>query len=109
MRELGERDEELLLGYLRGATRLWSEMGAADDVLDPEAPVLVGAGSLCTDGTWLWRDDLTYYVGRYHVALPAEFLAHVRRLDHRPPDVPFRRCAEIWERDLGLGSLGVSG
>ncbi|MFI6055577.1 hypothetical protein ACIBCO_36510 [Streptomyces violascens] len=33
--------------------------------------------SLHTDGVWAWPASLAYYVRRYHVNLPPEFLAHM--------------------------------
>jgi hypothetical protein len=77
-------------------------MGAQADVLDPEGPTLVGAGSLLTDGVWLWREDLAYYVATYHLALPRDFLARVRELGYRPPKVPESRLVEVLTRDLGV-------
>ncbi|MCF2435152.1 hypothetical protein LV779_13180 [Streptomyces thinghirensis] len=80
-------------------------MGAQTDVLDPDGPTLVGNGSLFTDGIWLWREDLSYYVARYHLALPREFVAHVRGLEYSPPQVPESRLVEILTQDLGI-SMG---
>lgn len=77
-------------------------MGSQTDVLDPDGPTLVGNGSLHTDGTWLWREGLSYYVAKYHLALPREFVAHVRRLKYSPPQVPENRLVEILTRDLGI-------
>ncbi|MFI9153676.1 hypothetical protein [Streptomyces sp. NPDC053367] len=102
VRSAGESDEDRIIGYLRNGTALWSETGAERDVLDPEGPDLTGAGSLLTDGTWLWREDLPYYVSAYHVTLPAEFLAHIRGLGHAAPTVPDSRLHEIATQDLGL-------
>ncbi|MEU8887833.1 hypothetical protein [Streptomyces sp. NPDC048442] len=39
-------------------------------------------GSICqfaiqTDGVWVWPSSLTYYVRKYHVDLPAEFLSRM--------------------------------
>ncbi len=34
-------------------------------------------GSIKTDGTWWWREDLAHYVRRHHLRLAPEFLAHV--------------------------------
>lgn len=103
VRSAGEPDEGRIVEYLRRGTGLWSEMSAGPDVLDPEGPVLTGTGSLRTDGTWLWREDLRYYLSTYHLALPAEFLAHVRRLGYAPPPVAEARLTEIVTRDLGIG------
>ncbi|MGV9280248.1 hypothetical protein [Streptomyces sp. NPDC003730] len=77
-------------------------MGAQADVLDPGGPILVSAGSLLTDGAWLWRDDLAYYVAEYHLALPGDFVARVRDLDHRSPEVPESRLVDILTWDLGI-------
>ncbi|MFF4472979.1 hypothetical protein ACFYZ3_25845 [Streptomyces sp. NPDC001599] len=77
-------------------------MGAQADVLDAEGPILVSAGSLLTDGVWLWREDLAYYVATYHLALPGDFLARVGELDHRPPEVPESRLVDILTRELGI-------
>lgn len=77
-------------------------MGAQADVLDPEGPTLVSAGSLLTDGVWLWRDDLAYYVDKYHLVLPGALVARARELDYRPPEVPESRLVAIMTRDLGI-------
>jgi hypothetical protein len=37
-----------------------------------------GASEL-SDGVWLWPDGLVHYVREHHVALPAEFIVHVRQ------------------------------
>ncbi|MET7323819.1 hypothetical protein [Streptomyces sp. NPDC005549] len=64
MRTSAATDEYLLTDYLRRGAAIWSEMGAQADVLDPEGPTLVGAGSLLTDGFWLWRENLVEVLTR---------------------------------------------
>jgi hypothetical protein len=98
----GEPDEPEMIAYLRNGVGIWSEMSAGPDVLDPEAPDLLGIGSLYTDGTWFWRHDLAYYLGKYHVSLPAEFVNHVRESHHEVPKVPESRLVEILTQDLGM-------
>ncbi|MFG3128992.1 hypothetical protein ACGFZU_14985 [Streptomyces tendae] len=102
VRSSADTDEHGLVAYLRRGSGICSEMGAQADVLDPEGPTLVSAGSLLTDGVWLWRDDLAYYVDKYHLVLPGDFVARARELDHRPPEVPESRLVEIMTRDLGI-------
>ena len=102
VRPVGEPDEAETIGYLGQGAGIWAEMSAGPDVLDPEAPVLSGVGSLFTDGTWLWRQDLAYYLGTYHVTLPRDFLTHVRKARYRVPAVPETRLLEILTRDLGI-------
>lgn len=69
-------------------------MGAERDVISGDEWV-GGAGSLVTDGEWVWPVDLVHYLSRYHIALPADFLAHVRKSDYRVPAVSDERAREI--------------
>ncbi|MFJ4818812.1 hypothetical protein [Streptomyces sp. NPDC088801] len=102
VRPSGEPDETNILEYLRSGTGIWSEMSAGPDVLDPEAPTLTGIGSLFTDGTWIWREDLPHYVAKYHVSLPGEFIQHIRALEYKAPSVPEPRLIDIATQDLGI-------
>lgn len=77
-------------------------MSAGPDVLDPDGPDLPGIGSMYTDGTWIWREDLRYYLATYHVALPDDFVKHIRALDYTAPAVPESRLVDIARHDLGL-------
>jgi hypothetical protein len=95
-------DESRILDYLRNGTAIWSEMSAGPDVLDPDAPDLTGVGSLFTDGTWLWREDLPYYVAKHHVSLPDEFVEHTRDLNYETPPVLDTRLIDIATQDLGI-------
>ena len=47
------------------------------DILAPDDSFCVVPG-LVTDGVWLWPAGLAYYVRKYHVALPDEFIAHMK-------------------------------
>ncbi|MDK1347442.1 hypothetical protein QNO09_29915 [Streptomyces sp. 378] len=102
VRPSGEPDENGILEYLRHGTGIWSEMSAGPDVLDPDAPDMTGVGSLYTDGTWLWREDLHYYVTTYHLSLPDDFLRHIRALNYKTPPVPESRLIDIATNDLGI-------
>jgi hypothetical protein len=102
VRPSGEPDESRIVSYLVNGTGIWSEMSAGPDVLDPEGPLLTGIGSLFTDGEWIWRGDLSYYVSTYHVRLPTAFITHIRERNHTPPKVPDSRLFEIARQDLGL-------
>ena len=75
-RESAAEDEAAILGYLaRGAVHALSP-GPVWDVLDESGPV--GTASLLTDGEWVWPEDLAHYVEKYHVRLPAEFVARAK-------------------------------
>jgi hypothetical protein len=70
------QDEEKLLNYLRGNTVLAATAAMVDDVLDPQETA-VAPLELVTDGAWVWPRDLAYYLERYHVALPLQFLLQI--------------------------------
>lgn len=69
-------------------------MGAERDAISRDEWI-GGAGSLMTDGEWVWSVDLVYYLSRYHIALPADFLDHVRKSGYQAPRVPDDRSREI--------------
>ncbi|MFJ7786642.1 MULTISPECIES: hypothetical protein [Streptomyces] len=102
VRSSGETDEAEIVSYLLHGTEIWSEMSAGPDVLDPEGQLLTGIGSLRTDGEWIWRGDLSHYVSRHHVALPDQFVTHIRDSHYSPPKVPESRLVAIATEDLGM-------
>ncbi|MFD3730577.1 hypothetical protein [Streptomyces sp. NPDC058632] len=102
VRSSGEPDEKGIVSYLMNGTGIWSEMSAGPDVLDPDGPLLPGIGSLHTDGEWIWRGDLSYYVATHHISLPVEFVTHIRNANHSPPEVTENRLTEIAMTDLGM-------
>jgi hypothetical protein len=79
-------DIDEVVAYLRAGHVLIDFMDIQDDVFDNSRQVL-GGPTILTDGEWLWREDLAYYAGRHNVALPEEFLAHIRRHAYVVPDV----------------------
>ncbi|WP_234308057.1 hypothetical protein [Streptomyces sp. NBRC 110035] len=102
VRPSGEPDEKEIVSYLMNGTGIWSEMSAGPDVLNPDGPLLPGIGSLCTDGEWIWRGDLSYYVATHHISLPVEFVTHIRDSNYSPPEVAESRLTEIAMMDLGM-------
>jgi hypothetical protein len=87
-------DEASILRYLINGFEVVSILGAVDDVLGSGERVL-GGDSIVTDGEWIWRADLRFYVRKYHVPLPEEFLAKIRSLDYSMPEIPDIRLGEI--------------
>lgn len=87
-REQPTPHEAEIVRYLRAAPVLVASPGPVGDVRDPAAG-FVGTRSIHTDGVWCWPGDLAYYVGRYHLALPATFLEHLlaRGWDPGSPDL----------------------
>lgn len=68
-------DEEIIVNYLQQAPVLIASPGMVRDVLAPEIGY-IGSLSFHSDGVWCWPSDLAHYVARYHIELPAAFLAH---------------------------------
>ncbi|MFF1698244.1 hypothetical protein ACFVXC_32260 [Streptomyces sp. NPDC058257] len=99
---IGVPDEDRIISYLRSGTGIWSEMSAGPDVLDPHAPMLSGIGSLYTDGEWLWREDLAYYVETYHITLPADFVSRIRHFTYSAPEIEKSRLLSIMTDDLRI-------
>ncbi|MFI1736567.1 hypothetical protein [Streptomyces sioyaensis] len=85
-REIGEPDEARILAYLETGKDLFLAMGAVGDVLGSDQRILSGE-SIATDGEWIWRADLSFYVRNYHIRLPKDFLTRVREHGYRVPDV----------------------
>ncbi|KOX11716.1 hypothetical protein ADK66_05825 [Micromonospora sp. NRRL B-16802] len=73
-------------GYLRSGHGLIDVMGAEIDVLG-SGRHLIGGASVLTDGEWLWRDDLRFYLATHHVHLPQDFLETAHGNDYRVPDL----------------------
>ena len=62
--------------YLRGGSVLAATGQSTADWFD--ANKTIGPLEVRTDGRWMWPGDLAYYVERYSVGLPTEFLAWMR-------------------------------
>lgn len=90
-------DEEKIATYLQTAPN-YSAMGKiVGDVLSPDVPAVLFPGRN-TDGVYCWPLDLAYYVRKYHIRLPEDFLEHMASRGWIPPGED-----EIdWKR-LGMG------
>ncbi|HEY1785123.1 MAG TPA: hypothetical protein VGG30_06210 [Pirellulales bacterium] len=87
MRHLNERaqpDEEKIVAYLRAGLIYIASPGIVKDVVSNGVEP-IGTHSIVTDGTWAWPSDLAYYVDKYHVSLPDDFVQHLRSRQFRPP------------------------
>jgi len=87
-------NETELVSFLRGGSLLATTGRLAHDVLEGERnPSEVLA--VLTDGVWMWPSDLAYYVERYHVRLPEDFVNHAARLAWTPPEISRERLIEL--------------
>ncbi len=62
--------------YLGAGEPVVDVMGISRDPIDART-IISGGPSLETDGEWVWRADLKYFVEKYRVQLPDEFIEHV--------------------------------
>jgi len=77
-------EEPKIVNYLRNGILLMGCPGLVSDVLDEDAGI-IGPPHIMTDGVWAWPGDLPYYIEKYHLALPDEFLDYLRSKDLNPP------------------------
>jgi hypothetical protein len=78
-------DERELIDYLRDGAPLIDIMESVLDAISGDGYV-TGGSSILTDGVWIWREDLPYYVEHYHIRLTEEFVRHVRALAYKSAD-----------------------
>ncbi|EFL15239.1 hypothetical protein [Streptomyces sp. C] len=97
VRESPEPDEAAILRYLDDGCEILSFMGSVKDVLG-SGERIVGGDNILTDGEWVWRGDLWYYVLTYHLALPAEFLQQVRARQYLTSDVSSEQRVAVYEQ-----------
>lgn len=95
-RDHPQPDEPKLVDYVRRGLLLIACPGVTSDVLDNSSNV-IGAPHILTDGVWAWPADLAYYMEKYHVALPHDFIDDVRRREFRPA---FRADIDLTELEL---------
>ncbi|HEX8632049.1 MAG TPA: hypothetical protein VF755_28145 [Catenuloplanes sp.] len=92
-------DLDDVVAYLNSGPRIIDMMDVADDVFDPSRQILNGS-SIHTDGAWLWREDLAYYLKRHRVAVPDDLLALIRERTYVVPPLDehaLRECAPVAE------------
>lgn len=74
---LDPADVQRVLAHLQAGVGIIDCMEMCIDPLD-SSQAHPGGSSLMSDGYWVWRADLAYYVKRYRVALAPAFIADVR-------------------------------
>lgn len=97
---VGKLSQDLVnrvLDYLNEGQPLVDVMQANLDPIDGHTRI-PGGPSLETDGQWVWRNDLRYFVEKYRLGLPVEFLAHVAERRKLSPSERLQivdRCKEF--------------
>ncbi|QND17824.1 hypothetical protein HB775_29365 (plasmid) [Rhizobium leguminosarum bv. trifolii] len=76
--EFSSEKKAKVISYLRSGTACVVSPGMSRDVISAERNI-IGALSLLTDGVFLWPSDLAYYIEKYSVGIPQEFLEHMEQ------------------------------
>ncbi|MFD6472838.1 hypothetical protein ACFWEH_04935 [Streptomyces anulatus] len=98
-------DPKEITKYLLTGHDLFSVMGSSGDVLGSGETIL-GGDSILSDGDWVWRGDLWFYVRKYNVRLPDPFLARVREKQYLVPagkEIELRKLAQKVQDSLMAG------
>ena len=66
---------ENIVTYLDSGVLFTASTGLSRDFFDNK--VTIGTLGVLTDGHWAWSTDLSYYVRKFKVALPADFLEYM--------------------------------
>ena len=69
--ELSNKNE--MMAYLDSGICLAYSCGYSNDILNPEKRIGI-VPDILTDGRYLWHRNIIYYVDKYNLRLPKEFL-----------------------------------
>lgn len=69
---------EKICDYLNQGIAFIISPGSLQDVIQPENGIS-GVATSYTDGEWLWPGDLSYYVRKYALKLPEEFVETMQK------------------------------
>lgn len=98
--ESPSQDRDRIAGYLRAGSVFAATGMGVDDVMDPERTNVAELMTM-TDGEWEWPSDLVYYVEEYNVALPEDFVDHMRARGWTPPSLSDDELIELANKVFG--------
>jgi hypothetical protein len=61
----------------------------------------IGPLRFLTDGVWAWPSDLPFFLLKYHVELPEDFVSYMRDQDWLPRDVSKEEASQVGRSILG--------
>jgi len=102
IRELPGRYDAEVARYLDSGIPLIDIMESTTDVIGGDARIS-GGSSILTDGTWVWRQDLSFYVKKYHLELGRDFVEHAMKMNFAIPEPDYSSLlalAEIVMREV---------
>ncbi|MEV6964963.1 hypothetical protein AB0M47_07580 [Hamadaea sp. NPDC051192] len=93
-------DKSRVVAYLQGGEPLTIVPGfQRDPGGDLELP---GGASVYTDGVWAWPHLTAYLVERYDLAVPDEFVAHMRARDFEPASPDREQLSRLFHEHEGM-------
>lgn len=82
--EAAQNNEGKIIEYLNNGILFIATTGFVEDVLMPGR--FICCPHILTDGIWAWPADFAYYVEKYHVKLPIEFVECMQKNNWSVPD-----------------------
>lgn len=73
-------DKAAVVEYLRAGSPVVVVPGYVSDPLSESSRMVLGGGSVLTDGEWVWPQIAADFVSLYNVAVPNAFLQHMNRM-----------------------------
>jgi len=83
-----------ILNYLRSGEGLIVVAGIVRDPLDPKRPI-IGSPHILTDGIWAWTADVSFYVEKYNLHVPEEFVEEMQKNGWHVPRVSDPQSLEV--------------
>jgi hypothetical protein len=80
-------NKEVIVGYLTGAPTVTALRTFVFDEIEPERRHPVSL-TFSSDGQWIWSGLTTYYVERYDVRLPQDFVQWILESGTPPSSLP---------------------
>jgi hypothetical protein len=93
--EIAQKDK--VLAYLKSGHFFAHYWHYCSDLLKAERTHIEQGSDVFTDSVWSWTGEVTYYVEKYNLRLPAEFLSHMELNDWKVP--PFIKGGIPRERE----------
>lgn len=84
--EAPQPNESRILAYLKDGVQFLAIPGTVSDLLS-DTEVTIGPPHVFTDGTWAWSADVVYYIQKYHIAVPTDFVQFMQHNNWRCPEV----------------------
>ncbi|MBU5617991.1 DUF677 domain-containing protein [Psychrobacter sp. TAE2020] len=75
----------IVLNYLTQSTGIFDWLETVRDCLNREKIIPGGGSCIWSDGEWIFREDLAYYIKEYDVGLPSKFIEKIINSNGIPP------------------------